>query len=490
MSPADSLVDSLSDGLPIPQRYGAMAVVLLGIAMSVLDATIVNLALPGIVRSLHAEASSAVWVITAYQVAKLVMLLPCAMLGDLFGPRGVYLWGLSLFTLSSLACAFSPSLAVLIAARIAQGLGAGGLMSVNGALIRVIYPRRALGRGIALNSVVVATSSVAGPSIAAGILSIASWPWLFAVNVPIGLLVVVLGRRCLPGHPAAAPKAMRLRPLDVVLNAAMFGLAFLGADVLGSHAAGAASSSVPGTGVALLVGALVVGVVYIARQRRQPLPLFPLDLLRIPLFALSMCTSVTAFAAQMIAYVALPFLLLEALGRSPAAAGLLITAWPIATVVAAPIAGRLIGRVPDGLHGAVGLWILACGLAAMAMLGPHPGNADIAWRMALCGLGFGFFQSPNNHTILTSAPPARSGAASGMLGTARLTGQSIGSVLFGVILGALGAESMRGPSLALGLAAAFAAVAGVFSGLRLRARGVAGTGSPSAEARATSSVVG
>ena len=149
--------------------------------------------------------------------------------------------------------------------------------------------------------------------------------------------------------------------------------------------------------------------------------------------------------------------------------GLLITAWPIATVITAPIAGRLIGRVPDGLLGAVGLALLACGLALLALLPADPGNLDIAWRTALCGAGFGLFQSPNNHTILTSAPQPRSGAASGMLGTARLTGQTIGAVLIAVIFSALGAQHAHGPAMALAIAAAFSAIAGAFSGLRVRA---------------------
>jgi DHA2 family multidrug resistance protein-like MFS transporter len=196
-------------------------------------------------------------------------------------------------------------------------------------------------------------------------------------------------------------------------------------------------------------------------------PLFPIDLLRIPVFALSMGTSVAAFCAQMLAYIALPFLLLDAYGRSHIEAGLLITAWPLGIVVMAPIAGRLIGRYPDGLLGGIGLALLAGGLALLAALPAHPGNADIAWRMALCGLGFGLFQSPNNHTIVTSPPAHRSGAASGMLGTARLTGQSLGAVVLGIIFSIYRVRD-GGPAIALGLAAGLAGAAAVFSLLRLR----------------------
>ena len=460
-----------TDGLPLPQRYRSMAVILLGISMAVLDGSIVNLALPGIVRDLHAHAATAVWVVTAYQVATLVLLLPCAMLGDLVGYRRVYLSGLFLFTTASLGCAFSLTLPALVVARTLQGLGAGALMSVNSALVRLTYPRHQLGRGIALNSFVVATASVAGPSIAALVLSIASWPWLFAVNLPLGVVVMVLGLRALPRNVAPAREGLRLSPLDVALNVLMFGLVFLGADSLGTHFAGSSTWLRPEASALLIACGIAVGVLYVRRQQREATPLFPLDLLQIPVFALSMCTSVAAFAAQTLAYVALPFLMLEAWGRSHAVTGLLITAWPIATVMTAPLAGRLIGRVADGLLGAVGLGLFACGLALLALLPAAPGNADVAWRMALCGIGFGLFQSPNNHTIVTSAPHSRSGAASGMLGTARLTGQTFGSVLLALIFAAFGAHSAHGPSIALAFAAAFAAVAGTFSGMRLRAAG-------------------
>jgi DHA2 family multidrug resistance protein-like MFS transporter len=477
MTPSRETPTPATDGLPVPQRYGAMAVILLGLAIAVLDGTIVNLALPGIVRDLHAEAAETVWVVTAYQVATLVMLLPFATLGDLIGHRVVYLGGLTLFTLSSIACAFSPVLPLLIAARVLQGLGAAGLMAVNGALVRRTYPAKRLGRGIALNSIVVATASVAGPSIAATVLSVASWPWLFGINVPLGVVVLYLGSKALPANASVRPAGSQLRAFDVALNILMFGCAFLGADALGTNIAGAGSLLGPHAGLLLLAGAVVAGVLYVHRQRSEAVPLLPLDLLRIPVFALSMCTSVAAFAAQSLASVALPFLLLEAYGRPPTTAGLLITAWPVATIVAAPLAGRMIGRIPDGALGATGLFVLSAGLALLAALPASPGDLDIALRMAVCGIGFGLFQSPNNHAILTSAPVARSGAASGMLGTARLTGQSLGAVMLAIIFSAEGARNARGPLTAFVCAAAFAALAGAFSGLRVRApmrRGQAG----------------
>lgn len=454
------------DGLPSPQRQRAMLVVILGIAVAVLDGTIVNLALPGISRELQASAAQSIWVVNAYQLAVLVMLLPLASLGDLIGFRRIYLAGMTLFAAASLGATFANSLETLIAARALQGLGAAGIMSVNAALVRLIYPAAQLGKGMAINSLVVATASVAGPSVAAAILSIAPWPWLFALNVPLGVLVVALGSRALPANVAAPAKGARFSLFDVALNIAMFALIFIGADLLGVR-----SDSGQGAGAAAwatLLAGVAVGVFYLWRQTRLALPLFPVDLLRIPVFALSMGTSVAAFCAQMLSYIALPFLLLDVYGRTHIQAGLLITAWPLAIVVFAPIAGRLIGRYPDGLLGGIGLGLLAAGLALLAALPDHPSNLDIVWRMALCGAGFGLFQSPNNHTIVSSPPAHRSGAASGMLGTARLTGQTIGAVLLAGIFSIWSPHDGRGPFIALVIAAICAAVAGVFSSLRVR----------------------
>ncbi|MBB3176419.1 MFS transporter [Variovorax sp. Sphag1AA] len=454
------------DGLPSPQRAHAMLVIILGLAVSVLDGTIVNLALPGIARELNSDASHAIWVVNAYQIATLVMLLPLASLGDLVGYRRVYLIGMVLFTASSLVATFAHSLGMLIAARALQGLGAAGLMSVNSALVRLTYPRAQLGRGMAINSMVVATASVAGPSVAAAILSVASWPWLFALNVPLGILVLVLGAKSLPVNEPAAHSGRRFSGVDVLLNVLMFALIFIGADRLGVRGDPGQGTGV-GAWVILLAG-VAVGFIYLRRQLSLEVPLFPVDLLRIPVFALSMGTSVGAFCAQMLSFIALPFLLLEAYGRSHFEAGLLITAWPLAIVFMAPIAGRLIGKYPDGLLGGIGLALLATGLALLATLPTHPSNADIVWRMVLCGLGFGLFQSPNNHTIVTSPPPHRSGAASGMLGTARLTGQTLGAVILAGIFSFWPPHDGKGQVIALSIAACCAAVAAVFSTLRTR----------------------
>ncbi|WP_233828941.1 MFS transporter [Paraburkholderia sp. ZP32-5] len=441
-------------GLPVPQRYWAMLVIALGLTLSVLDGAIANVALPTIARNLQASAAGSIWVVNAYQLAITVTMLPLASLGDRIGYRRVYLSGLILFTVASFGCALSTSLPALALARVFQGFGAAGAMSVNTALVRMIYPPARLGRGIALNAMVVAVSSAVGPTIAAGVLAIASWPWLFAINVPIGLVTFIVGIKALPlnaGHESPYDY------LSAIMNAFVFGLLIFAVDGLG-HGENFGY-------VTLEAGAaLLIGYFFVRRQLTQPAPLLPIDLLRIPVFALSIGTSVCSFCAQMLAFVSLPFLLQDTLGMSQVETGLLMTPWPAIIIIAAPVAGVLADKVSSGWLGGVGLATMAVGLLLLATLGPHPDALQIAWRMALCGAGFGIFQSPNNRTILSSAPRERSGGASGMLGTARLTGQTLGAALVALIFGV---APKNGPIITLYVAAGFSAVAAVVSTMRV-----------------------
>lgn len=255
-------------------------VIVLSLTMAVLDGTIVNLALPAMAQDLQASASGAIWVVNAFQLAVLGLLLPLASLGDKIGYRRVYLVGIGVFTVASLGCALATSMPMLVGMRVVQGVGAAGLMAVNAALVRLVYPQHLLGRGIALNSLMVATSTVAGPSVAAAVLSVASWHWLFAVNVPLGLLVLWLGRRALPGNSRTS--VVTIVPLDVLLNMLAFGLVFLGADGLGTRGGADASTTPIWVPLGQLALGLLLGVVYLRRQLRLAVPLFPLDLLRIP----------------------------------------------------------------------------------------------------------------------------------------------------------------------------------------------------------------
>lgn len=429
------------DGLPLPSRYWAILAIGLGVTVSVLDGAIANVALPTIAGDLHTTPSASIWVVNAYQLAITISLLSLSSIGEIGGYRKVYTGGLLLFSCTSLVCALSDSLVTLIIARTLQGFGAAAIASVNTALIRIIYPKRFLGRGMGLNALVVSVSAAAGPTIASAILSVANWPWLFAVNIPIGVSALILSFKFLPPNPVRV-EGRKFDWVAGLMNALVFAL-LIGLIEAFTHDLG---------WYLILAGAVVAvgcGYVFVRRESRKDYPLFPVDLLRIPLFSLSIITSVFSFIAQMLAMVSMPFFLQRVLHRSEVATGLLLTPWPLATMIFAPIAGRLLEKVKAGLLGCVGMLIFAAGLALLALMPARPSDADIVWRMAVCGCGFGLFQTPNNSTIISSAPESRSGGASGMLGTARLMGQTLGASLVALLFKVFPGETAHA-SLLLG----------------------------------------
>lgn len=425
-----------------------MITVWTGLVMAVLDSNLVNVALPTMARDLQIAPSESIWIVNAYQLVIVMTLLPLAALADTVGYRRLYLGGLALFTASSLACALSDSLLTLTLSRIVQGVGAAAIMSLNLALIRLIIPPQRLGRAIGWNAMFVATTSTVGPTISSLILSVASWPWLFAINLPFGIMAIIIGLRALPENPRLG------RPFDLtsaLLNALTFGLIIVGID-------GIAHGTSLGW-IVLEVGAgILAGIWFVRRQLALAAPLLPVDLLRNPLFALSVAASVCSFMAASLTFVSLPFHFQHEMGFSAVMTGLLITAWPIGVVIMAPISGRLADRFPAGILGSIGLSALGLGLGLLALMPDQSAPLDVAWRLWICGLGFGLFQTPNNRVLISTAPPERSGAASGMLGTARLTGQTLGAALAALLL-SLGASSTSVLSLIVGAGFALTGVA-------------------------------
>ena len=436
----------VQDGVSPEQRRWAVATIVLAVGMASLDTSIANTALPTIAIDVQASPAASVWVVNAYQLAVVATLLPLSTLGEIYGFRRVYLWGLAVFTVASLLCAMSWSLPTLTAARVLQGVGAAGIMSVNTALIRFIYPANQLGRGVGFNAMVVGVSTAVGPSVAAGLLSLGPWPMLFAVNVPIGMAAMLLAVRSLPDTPLAAH---RFDWPSGLLNALFFSALIL---MIGE----AAHEASPLQTIALLGLTVLSGVALVRRQLKLPVPLLPIDLYRRPMFALSSLTSMCSFAAQGLSFVALPFLFQLDMGHTAVETGLLLTPWPVATALMAPVAGPLSDRYPPAILGGIGMALLAVGLTLMATLPTGADGLAISWRMLICGAGFGFFQSPNLRAIMSSAPPGRSGGASGIIATSRLLGQSTGAALVALCFGI---TMTRGPSLALALGAGFAAVA-------------------------------
>jgi DHA2 family multidrug resistance protein-like MFS transporter len=333
-------------------------------------------------------------------------------------------------------------------------VGAAAIMSLTSALIRHSYPQKMLGRAIGLNALIISIAAATGPSIAAAILAVANWPWLFAVNLPIGVLAIIASI----GLPFTSPSKRKFDWVSALLNAATFGLLIIGVDAL---------AHVGLIGVLAIAGSGVMATLLVVREFRRPAPMAPIDLLRIKPIAFAVSASVCSFTAQMLAYVTLPFFLETAFHKDQVMTGLLITPWPVAVGITAPISGRLADKVPAALLCGVGGAVFAVGVAQLALLPVDPPSWRIVVAMATCGMGFGLYQAPNNREIIGWSPRERSGAAGGLLATARLLGQTLGAALVALVFRMTLHQGFR---TALWAAVGFAVVSAVISALRPRVR--------------------
>lgn len=442
-----------------PHPYLAVIAVLAAIMMGVLDGTIMNVALPTLSKEFDVTPSDIIWVVNAYQLIVTMMLLGFAAIGDVFGYKRVFLCGVSIFVTASALCAMSSSFEMMVASRILQGIGGACTMSINTALLRLIFPPGKLGRVMATNAVIVAVTAASGPALGGAILSIGHWSWIFLLNIPLGLGALIIGWKLLPQNPSNKT-VQKLDGQSVIMNAVFFGLLIYTIEEMAHD----------GFSTLLLlqgIVTLIVGITYIRRQLQIPMPILPVDLFRIPIFSLSIGCSIACFTGQMLALVSLPFFMQHSLGLSVAQTGLLMTPWPLATTLTAPIAGRLIERVHPGILGAIGMSIFAIGLCMLATLGESCTHWDLAWRMGVCGIGIGLFQTPNNVTITTSAPIQRSGGASGMLGTARVLGQTLGTAIVAIIFHFIG-NKVGGEVVCLWAALGLALLSGSLSCFRIK----------------------
>jgi DHA2 family multidrug resistance protein-like MFS transporter len=309
-----------------------------------------------------------------------------------------------------------------------------------------------------INSLIVATSLAVGPSVAAGILSVANWPWLFAVNLPFGALALAL----VGALPRTETSGHRFDFASAAMNAVLFALFIAAID-------GVAQGESAVAVVSQFAAVAAVGYVFVRRQLLLPAPLLPVDLLRRPVFALTVAAAVCSFIAQTSANVALPFLFELGFGRSQAATGLMMTAWPLTVMLVAPLAGRWSDRVHAGTLGGIGLAVQSVGLVLLLFLPADPPGWQVAWRLALCGAGSALFQAPNSRLMILSAPRERSGAGSGMLSTSRLLGQTTGAALVAVLFDLADAGDVaQGTRAALVLAIGASVLGAACSSARLR----------------------
>jgi DHA2 family multidrug resistance protein-like MFS transporter len=412
-----------TDGLKTPRRYWATAALLLAIAVVVLDSSMANVALPSMARSLNIDAGQVVWVAMSYNLAVVVSLLPLSGVAERIGFSRMYVIGMLLFMVASIGAALSSSLFTLVVARIGQAIASSMLMGMFGGLVRNIYPMNKLGAGISLNAMTVGLMSVLGPSVGAFILEISSWPWIFWVVVPFCLGSVALAR-FLPEVPRLS---VRFDGLACVLSMLVFGLGILGLDMIIRQ---------PVWAVLCFGVVAAAGWLLLHRSRGQPAPLVPVDLLRVMNIRYAVGASFFSFSAQMAAFVALPFYFQNVLGFSYSQVGLLLGAWAVGVGAMAPVAGYMSGRFPVAVLCALGAGGMALGIGAVLLM---PASWPFAALMAatlLGGIGFGFFQTPNNRALLSGAPRHRSGAAGGLQAITRVLGQGFGTALVSVAFNA------------------------------------------------------
>ncbi|HVF94772.1 MAG TPA: MFS transporter [Sphingomonas sp.] len=443
----------MTDGLPLPRRYLAVAALSAGTALTIIDGGVATVALPTIARDLGVEGSAVVAVVTVYQLVLAMALLPFAGLGDRIGLKRMYQGGQLVFAAATILCFFAKSLPFLLVVRAAQALGAAAALSVSSALIRATYPTAQLGRGLGINSVIVSSSAALAPTIGGLVLAVAPWPWVFASAVPFAILSLFLGRSL----PDTVPGNDRFDVVGAVLCAAMFGLVIGGAE-------SAVHGDSPVVSAAIVLAGIVIGVAFVRRERSEAKPILPLDLLARPVLALSAIGAFTAFVASMTLLLSTPFRLTHEYGFTAAEVGAAIAPWPLTNMIVAPLAGWLSDRYPAGVLGGIGMGVSIAALLLIAAMPADPGFFDVAWRMALCGSGFGLFLPPNARLIIGSAPRERAAAAGGLVSTVRLVGQTTGATLVAGLLAA-GIGSGRVPAL---VAAALALTAGLCSIARLR----------------------
>lgn len=443
----------MSEGVPLPRRYQAIAALCFGTALVVIDGAIATVALPTIARDLRVDSSAAVSIVTVYQLVLVMLLLPLAGLGERIGLKRLYQLGQLVFTIATLLCFFSRSLPFLLIVRAAQAGGAAAVLAVNSALIRSTYPSSQLGRGLGINSVIVSSSAAIAPTLGGLVLAFAPWPWVFASAVPFAVLSLALGR-ALPDTP---PRSEPFDVLGAVLCAAMFGL------IIGGLESSVHGDSPVVSGAVVALG-IFLAVIFVRRERGDDNPILPVDLLARPVLALSTVGAFTAFVGTMTLLLSLPFRLQHVYGFQPSEVGAVIAPWPLTTMIVAPLAGWLSDRYPAGILGGIGMGIAIIGLICLAFLPDHPTWFDIAWRMSLTGGGFGLFLSPNARLIIGSAPVHRAAAAGGLISTTRMVGQTTGATLVAALL-AVGIGTGWGTPL---VSAGMALIAGICSLARLR----------------------
>lgn len=407
-----------------------LAVIGVGTFLSAMANSTVSLALPSISAELHVQLSSVSWIMMSYLLTTAVLLMPAGRAGDLWTHRTTYLVGFLIFFVGSLGTGLADALWLLVAGRIVQGIGGSLLLAAGPALLTTSFPAAKRGQALGMVSTATYVGLTLGPPLGGWLIALGGWRWVFFLNLPISLFLLVLGWRFLPRL-----RLDRKRPFDLAGTAALlFGLPFALLALVEGDKWGWTSPWIIGSG---LLG-LAVLTVFVLIERRHATPVLDFSLFKSRIFSGAVLSALGNYISLFIPLILLPFCLTEGLGGSTATAGMLLMAQPAMMALSATPAGWFSDRIGPRPLAMGGLLVLSVGLLGLSTIGADTPHWAAAVWMGIVGLGTGIFVSPNSSALMGSAPRDRQGVASGVMALARTLGMTIGIALATAIFEAAG----------------------------------------------------
>lgn len=421
-------------------KWWALSTVSIGVFMAVLDNNIVNIALPTIMGAFRTDLVTIAWVVLAYLLTISVLLLPMGRLADMVGRKKVYSAGFGIFVLGSALCGAAPGPEWLVAARVIQAIGASMTMANGLAITTAVFPIHQRGQALGINSTVVATGATIGPTLGGLLVDALGWRSIFYVNLPVGIIGMTMAQMVLKEDlvSTTGPKRPRFDWPGAITSGvalAAFILAMSRAEVWGWTA--------PST-LGLMTTFVVFLVAFILVETRRSEPIIDLTFFRNRLFAAGVGASFLAFLALSSNQLLMPFLLQTVQGYPARQAGLLITPVSFMLAIMGPISGRLSDRFGARVLSSVGLGLLGLALLWLSRIPGDAGYGQVVVGLVLAGAGAGMFQSPNNSSVLSTAPRAKYGAIAAFLNLMRTTGQVTGVAVAGTIVTLIVGRAMGG----------------------------------------------
>jgi EmrB/QacA subfamily drug resistance transporter len=414
-----------ADTTDYSRKWYVMAATAMGIFLATIDGSIVNVALPTLVRAFDTTFAAVQWVVLAYLLTVTTLMLSIGRLGDMAGKKRIYAAGFVIFTTGSVLCGLSPAIGWLVGFRVLQAIGASMLMALGMAIVTEAFPPHERGKALGISGTMVSIGIVVGPVLGGLLIGALSWHWIFFVNLPVGIVGTWMVLRFVPASRPTPGQQFDLAGA-VTLFAAL--TALLLALNLGQQS-GFGQPWVLG----LLVFSLAVAILFVVIEIQSPQPMIDLRLFRNTLFDVNLVTGFFTFVCTSGTIILMPFYLEDVLGYAPQAVGLMLAVVPIAVGITAPLSGSLSDRVGTRPMTVVGLISLVAGFAAVTTLQVDTTTLGYLLRFLPVGIGIGLFQSPNNSAVMGAVPRGRLGVASGLLSVTRTLGQTAGIAVMSAI---------------------------------------------------------